>query len=94
MGFNLETPVLVTESIGKVQITKIINHVDTEFFVIEYTTHKPDDSILSQGNIVIEGYDAVKALYAEQDTLMATGKTFEEASREILYDKVLDTLAG
>ena len=94
MGLTLSTPMEVVNTIDEVRITEIINSVENEFIVIKYKLISDGIVPTDEKVVVIQGKELVKALYSEQDAIMATGKTFEEASREILYGKVLDTLAG
>ena len=94
MGLTLSTPMEVVNTIDEVRITEIINSVENEFIVIKYKLISDGIVPTDEKVVVIQGKELVKALYSEQDVIMATGKTFEEASREILYGKVLDTLAG
>jgi len=92
---NLSTPVTMTEVADKVQIVAVINNVERQCLTINYKVLLEDGTTKSTGNMAdtmvvhVQGYDAVKALYAEQDTEMATGLTFEEASAKILYARVI-----
>jgi len=94
MATLLNTPIVITNTANTVQITRIDNNVEEGYLAVEYMTILEDGTPFQRGNVRVEGYDAVKALYAETDTLMATGKTFEETSAEILYAKVLAHLGS
>jgi len=92
MAIILANPVVVTNTATTVQITKIDNNIEHEYLQIEYIILLDDGTPYQRSTVKIEGYDAVKALYAETDVVMGTGKTFEEASTAILYAKVLAQL--
>lgn len=83
------TPVITTNTVTTVQITRIDNNIEGEYVNVEYVTLLEDGTPYQRGSVKVRGYDDIKVLYAETDTVMATGKTFEEASAEILYNKVL-----
>lgn len=92
MAFLLDTPQTITQTLNRFSITKLENDIEDKNINIEYMIYLEDGTPYKRGRVMIEGYDAVKALYSQIDTVMATGKTFEEASSEILYNKVLETL--
>ena len=86
---NFETPQVITNTVASIKVTGIVNDAENEKVEIHYITFLADGSPYQRGNIVINGYDAVKATYAEIDAEIAKGKGFEDASREVLYKKVL-----
>ena len=92
MAIVLPTPTTETLVATNVQITGVVNNIEEGRFEIHYMILLEDGTPYKRGQVVINGYDDVKALYAEQDAAMATGKTFEVASAEILYNKVLASL--
>jgi len=94
MAQTLNTPIVITNTANTVQITRIDNNVEEGYLGIQYMTILEDGTPYQRGTVRVDGIDAVKALYAETDTVMATGKTFEEASAEILYGKVLAQLGA
>ncbi len=89
---TLTTPIIITSTATTVQITRIDNNIEEGYILVEYLTSLEDSSPYQRGNIKISGYTDIKALYAETDAVMATGKTFEVARAEILYAKVLANL--
>ena len=89
MAATLLTPITHSTTATTVQITSVINSIEESRFEIRYIVLLDDNTPFKRGSVVISGYDGVKALYAEQDAAMAEGKSFEEASTMILYDKVL-----
>ena len=92
MGLILGTPMEIVNTVDEVRITSILNNVETEYVVIHYKLIIGGVVPVGTQVVAIQGKEAIKALYAEQDAVMATGKTFEEASREILYNKVLESI--
>ena len=90
MATTLTTPIVITNTANTVQITGILNKVEEERLEIEYIIILEDDTPYKRDRVSIIGKDNVKAIYAETDTIIATGKTFEEASTELLYGKVLE----
>ena len=93
MATTLNTPIVVTNTATTVQITALVNNVEEERVEIHYMTKLEDGTPYQRGNIQINGKEDVKAMYAELDALISTGKTFEAASGELLYSKVLAKLA-
>jgi len=94
MAQTLSIPITVTNTANTVQITGFVNNIEEERCEIHYMTILEDGAPYKRGNVLIKGYDAVKALYAEQDAATADGKDFETASAEILYAKVLAQLGA
>lgn len=92
MPLLLTTPIVITNTANSVQITGLYNKIEEGCVEIHYMTLLADGTPYQRGDVRIDGYDAVKALYAETDTVMATGLTFEQASAQILYAKVLAAL--
>jgi len=92
MSTVLNNPLVETKTIDKVQITRIDNNIEEGYIEISYLTLYDNNTPAQRGIVGVKGYDAVKALYTETDILIATGKTFEEASTEILYAKVVAQL--
>lgn len=88
----LSTPIVISNEVNKVQITAINNQIEQGFLSVEYILLMSNGTPYRRGDIRFSGYDVVKALYAELDALIATGKTFEVASAELLYSKVLASL--
>ena len=93
MATTLNQPQVITNTVNKVQVTALVNNVEEGRIEIHYITLLEDNTPYQRGNVVVEGYESVKAMYAELDAKIAEGKTFEEASTELLYAKVLSELA-
>jgi hypothetical protein len=94
MATTLTTPIIETKTANTVQITGLYNKIEEESLEIHYITLLEDGTPYKRDLVVFKGYDTVKALYAELDVIIATGKTFEEASTELLYSKALYQLAN
>ena len=92
MATQLTTPVVETLTTTTVQITGFVNNKEEERCEIHYILLLDNGEPCKRGQVVINGYADVKAFYAEMDALIATGKTFEIASTELLYSKVLASL--
>ena len=88
----LTTPIQTTTIATNVAVTGFYNKVEEEMMEIHYMTYTEDGTPYQRGNVTINGYTDCKAMYAELDALIATGKTFEEASSELLFSKVLAQL--
>ena len=92
MAIVLPTPKTETLVATNVQITGFVNNIEEGRCEVHYIVLLEDGTPYKRGQVVINGYDDVKALYAELDVLISTGKTFEESSTELLYGKVLASL--
>ena len=88
MAQALTTPVQETKVVTTVQLTAIVNNVEEGRLEVHYITLLEDGEPYQRGNVAVEGKEAVQAVYAEIDTIMSSGKTFEEASKELFYSKV------
>ena len=88
MGTLLNSSITTVTTVETVQITRIDNNIEGGYIATEYLLILDNGEQYQRGAFRIEGYEAVKALYAETDIVMATGLTFEEASSKILYDKL------
>lgn len=93
MAIALTTPITVAQTVASVQITGFSIDYENLSMTSSYMTLLEDNTPYQRGNVVVEGYESVKAMYAELDAKIAEGKTFEEASTELLYAKVLSELA-
>jgi hypothetical protein len=89
MAATLETPKEIIQKITTVQITSFENNNEGKYIQINYITLQEDGTPYQRGNIKIEGYNEVKAFYAEMDAILATGKNFEDSSAELLYSKII-----
>jgi acylphosphatase len=93
MALDLGTPQVITNTVNKVQVTGLVNNVEEGRIEIHYMTLLEDGTPYQRGQVILaEGFEAIKQSYADIDAKIAEGKTFEQASAEILYAKVLDTL--
>lgn len=94
MALILGTPIAVTNTQTSVQITGLVNNLERGNIEVHYMTLLEDGTPYQRGMTTYDGYDEVKNVYAEIDAVIATGKTFEEASTEILYTKVIAHLGA
>ena len=93
MATLLSTPQVITNTVNTVQVTGLVNNVEEGRIEIHYMTLLEDGTPYQRGMVILaEGYDAVKAASANIDAKIATGMTFEQASTEILYAKVIEQL--
>lgn len=88
MPIILDIPETETKVVTSIVITKITNSVEEEKFDCEYIKFLEDGTKSDRGHWSLEGKVAIQALYAELDVVIVTGKTFEEASKELLYSKI------
>jgi len=89
MSIILDTPQVQTQTVTEFVITKIINNVERGLLSISYNLLLEDGNVLKEETKRFRGKGVIQGLYAELDTIIATGKTFEEASRELLYSKLV-----
>jgi hypothetical protein len=104
MATILNTPQVITNTVNTVQITGLVNNVEEGRIEIHYMTLLEDGTPYQRGNIilaeVIRNADGtvdttpISNAYAQIDAKIATGLTFEQASAEILYAKVLEHLGA
>lgn len=95
MAFNLDQTqeIAVNNVVNRFSITRLENNIEKGYIEITYRLYYSDMTPYKSSRIYLDGYDAVKALYTEIDAKIATGLTFEQASSEILYAKVLTELS-
>ena len=92
MATVLNTPIVVTNRATTVQVTGFVNNKEEERCEIHYITLLEDGTPYQRGQVVINGYEDVKAFYAEMDAELSSGKDFEAASGVLLYSKVIEEL--
>jgi len=86
------TPKTEVKVVTTVQVTGFVNNREEERVEIHYITLLEDGMPYQRGNVVVGGKEAIQALYAEMDAEIAKGLGFEDASRNILYAKVVSEL--
>ena len=88
MPLVLDTPESMTNTVSTVAITSVVNDLENQRLDVNYIKLLEDGTPFQRAVYSVSGHEDVQALYAELDVLIATGKTFEEASRELLYSKI------
>ncbi len=88
MPLNLTASETTTKEIIGYAVASFENSVIHEKITIRYKTIFADGSTGRGELISIKGKEAIQALYAEMDSAIASGKSFENASKEILYSKL------
>lgn len=88
MPIILDTPKVETKTVTTFVITNIENNVVGKTFTVRYDGLAADDTLVERGTWSLKGTEEVQAFYLELDIIIATGKTFEEASKELLYSKI------
>jgi len=86
------TPIIKIETISSVQVTSFVNDIEQNNIRIEYIRLLDNGEVKDRDCVFIDNYDDVKKLYKDLDDIIATGKTFEEASAKLLYFKVIEKL--
>lgn len=88
MPIILDTPEVQIQTITSVVVTSTFNDVENARFSISYAKLYEDGTPAERATFDVDGAADIKALYVELDVIIATGKSFEEASKELLYSKI------
>lgn len=88
MPLILNTPEVETKKITKIVITEIVNSPARGVFVIRYNKLLENGEVASTEAMRIRDKDKIKAFYDLITQKVKAGKTFEEASRDILYNAI------
>lgn len=88
MPIILDIPETETKVVTSIVITKITNSPEEEKFDCEYIKFLEDGTKSDRGHWSLVGKVAIQLFYTELDVIIATGKTFEVASKELLYSKI------
>lgn len=86
---TLETPKAITNTVTSVKVTGVVNDTERGAIDIHFMTLLEDGTPYQRGNVQITGHDAIKDVYAEIDAKLSTGLTFEESSRQVLYNRAI-----
>ena len=85
MPLTLTTPTEVVTTTTELRITKFENNIEEAYITIDYISILDGGTEGNRGSTRVDGVVAIKDMYTTMDTAIATGKTFEEASKEVLY---------
>ena len=88
MPLTLSTPETETKTVNTIVITDFNNSLERTVLEICYIKLLEDGTPFQRGSVTFNTVEEIQALYAELDVIIATGKTFEEASKELLYSKI------
>lgn len=95
MAFTLEAPVVVTHKQTSFVVTGIVNNVEEKFVDVHFMTLLEDGSPFQRGVCrIAEGYEQAKALYADLDSRIAAGASFEDASTAICEERLKAVIGG
>lgn len=86
---TLETPKAITNTVTSVKVTGVVNDTERGVIDIHFMTLLEDGTPYQRGNVQITGHDEIKDVYAEIDAKLSTGLTFEESSRQVLYNRAI-----
>jgi len=86
----LNTQEVETNVVTQIQITEIINNPGREKFVVRYNKLSEDGEVLERSFFKLTDKTEIQAMYTELDTILAQGKSFEDASKELLYSKIAE----
>lgn len=88
MAYNIAQtqPVKIVD---KLQIQRYTNSLAESVVIVQFDVLYDDNTVKECGYLRINGYDDIKALYAEMDVAIGNGLSFEEASKQVLYSRVV-----
>lgn len=88
MPFIPDTVETTTKTVTSYKVIEFRNSIAREMITITYVKAFDDDTYSPPLLKEISGAESIRELYALMDAEIATGKTFEEASKQVLYGKL------